>query len=427
MTDTFPLLLLIGRPAAGKSEVIRFLRSLPDEERSRDCHVGPFREIDDFPMIWAWFEEDDILARHGRTRLHTDKDGYFTDHFLWHLLIERLELEYWKLRKDDSDEQTTAIVEFARGTEHGGLRDAFSHLTERFLSRAVVLYINVSYEESLRKNRRRFNPDKPHSILEHALPDEKLDRLYRGSDWAELSAADPAYLQVGNVRVPYAVFENEDDVTTAGGHALGDRLKATTALLWQRWQQRPSGAPPANDRHRTADSPVSAEPEAGALPEAGAFPANASDFRITAADESHFVAHAREMLLGRDEVEAIVRQVIADGPRSGVVRNAVRHSRPVGYSGLKRVSLRDRASFWAPRPERSIPSHLVVSERRKTRWLCFWGRWIDSTTFLLETFYPGKPAPREIHDPAATAADLRQAVPFWATHAIITDTPPARA
>ncbi len=286
MTNTFPLLLLIGRPAAGKSEVIRFLRNLPAEERSRDCHVGSFRELDDFPMIWAWFEEDDILARHGRPRMHTDADGYFTDHFLWHLLIERLELEYWKLRKDDADEETTAIVEFARGTEHGGLREAFSHLSEKFLSRAAVLYINVSYEESLRKNRRRFNPDKPHSILEHALPDEKLDRLYRGSDWAELSRADPAYLQVGNVRVPYAVLENEDDVTTAGERALGDRLKSTAELLWQRWEGRQSGSPPANDRQRTADSPVPAD-----LPP-GSPAASDAEIRIVAADESHFVAHA---------------------------------------------------------------------------------------------------------------------------------------
>jgi hypothetical protein len=36
--------------------------------------------------------------------------------------------------------------------------------------------------------------------------------------------------------VPYAVFENGDDVTTAQGDALGERLEATLNTLWQRYE-----------------------------------------------------------------------------------------------------------------------------------------------------------------------------------------------
>ncbi len=424
MKSALPLLILIGRPAAGKSEVIRFLRGLPEARRSEEYHIGPFHEIDDFPMIWAWFEEDDILGRNGRPRLHTDDDGNFKDNFLWNLLIERIELDYRKLRKEGSEKDTTAILEFARGTEHGGFREAFAHLSDGLLSEAAVLYINVSWEESLRKNRRRFNPDKPHSILEHGLPDEKLDRLYRGSDWAEFSAADPAYLDTGRVRVPYAVLQNEDDVTTAGGEPLAERLKETLALLWDRWQARPttgegsgeragSGARAADTSPETADSPA---PEDGA-----------SELTIVIADESHFAAHASEMLIGREEIEAIIRRSLEESPRSGHVRKSVRHSRAVGYTGLKRVRLRDAASFWGRRPKRGILSHLIEAPRRKTRELCFWGDWIDGTHFRLVTFYPGRPAPREIHDPGISAAEMKEAVAFWATHAIIADPGSAQA
>jgi hypothetical protein len=62
-SDAFDVLILIARPAAGKSEVIDYLQSTPVEERARRFHVGPFQVIDDFPMLWAWFEEDDILEQ----------------------------------------------------------------------------------------------------------------------------------------------------------------------------------------------------------------------------------------------------------------------------------------------------------------------------------------------------------------------------
>jgi len=243
--ELIPVLFLIGRPAAGKSEVIRYLRELDPARRADTLHIGDFHELDDFPMIWSWFEEDDILARHGRPRLHTDADGYFLDNFEWNVLIERLDLEYrkWALENGgpiDSNPPAdkTAVIEFARGSEHGGFREAFSYFSPQLLSRGAALYINVSFSESLRKNRRRFNPDKPHSILEHALPDEKLERMYRDNDWEELSASDDSYLELRGIKVPYVTMENEDDVTTKGGEVLGERLRAALGTLWKRYSSR---------------------------------------------------------------------------------------------------------------------------------------------------------------------------------------------
>jgi hypothetical protein len=100
------------------------------------------------------------------------------------------------------------------------------------LQRGAILYLKVSYEESLRKNRLRFNPDRPDSILEHSLPDEKLERLYRDDDWEQFSSPDPEFVDVQGVRVPYVVFENEDDVTTGRGEALDVRLRERLGRLW---------------------------------------------------------------------------------------------------------------------------------------------------------------------------------------------------
>jgi len=110
--------------------------------------------------------------------------------------------------------------------------EAFPHLSDELLQRAAIVYVKVSFVESWRKNRLRFNPDRPDSILKHALPDHKLERLYRQDDWAEFSATDPEFVTVKGIRVPYVVFENEDDVTTAGGEALGRRLEEVLGRLW---------------------------------------------------------------------------------------------------------------------------------------------------------------------------------------------------
>ncbi len=237
MTSIFPVIILNGRPASGKSELLAYLRSLPADERRARYRIGRLFEIDDFPMLWTWFEEDDILERKlGLPRLHSTPDGYFVHNDLWHLLIERLSLEYAKFLRDNEDAADfTALIEFSRGTEHGGYRAAYAHLSDQILRQAAILYIDVPYEESLRKNRRRFNPDKPDSVLEHALPDAKLERLYREVDWEQVSAANPDTIAINGFNVPYAVFPNADDVTTTLGPVFEERLERTLDVLWARY------------------------------------------------------------------------------------------------------------------------------------------------------------------------------------------------
>ena len=53
----FNKLLLLARPAAGKSEIIAYLIRHPLEERITKYHIGKLEIIDDFPMLWTWFED----------------------------------------------------------------------------------------------------------------------------------------------------------------------------------------------------------------------------------------------------------------------------------------------------------------------------------------------------------------------------------
>ncbi len=236
----FEILLLIARPAAGKSEIIDYLKKTPIDERIERFHIGKIEEIDDFPMLWTWFEEDALLENMGHPRLHTDKEGYFLEQHLWDLLIERISLEYEKRLRDvpDLTDTYTTLIEFSRGKEHGGYQSAFEHLSTKILGKLAVMYVDVTWEESLRKNRKRFNPDRPDSILEHALPDEKLERLYKEVDWNEVSQDDPQFLTIQGKQVPYVVFDNADDVTTQGGEALEKKLEQNLERLWKIYNQR---------------------------------------------------------------------------------------------------------------------------------------------------------------------------------------------
>lgn len=234
MKTLFDKIILLGRPASGKSEIIHYLKNTPVDERIKRFHIGKLIEIDDFPMLWTWFEEDAILEKiFNKPGLHSDSEGYFTDEHLWHLLIERISLDYQKSIRDlkDTKENITHLIEFSRGTEHGGYKEAFKHLSKELLENSAILYVNVTFEESLRKNRKRFNPDKPDSILEHGLPDAKLERLYKNVDWEEITAGTTTPLNINGIEVPYVVFENmpskTDDPTL-----LGPALDEVLAKLW---------------------------------------------------------------------------------------------------------------------------------------------------------------------------------------------------
>ncbi len=137
-------------------------------------------------------------------------------------------------------------------------------------------------------------------------------------------------------------------------------------------------------------------------------------------DESHLAAHRGDFLVPIETALEWARSRLAEHrPRSGELRLDVRAPIPVGMTGLVRLRPWTRRAFWARRRGRTIPSHLVVGRKRPTRWLCAWGTWRDEGTFVLHTLYPGRAAPREIHDPAVSMEELPGAVHFWTRHAIV--------
>jgi len=233
VSERFEVIILIGRPAAGKSEVIDFLKRTDAVTRERRFHIGPFVELDDFPYVWETFEIDDLLERLGQPRVFTTPDYFFTGEHLWNLFIERLGLEFRKFLARDAKftERQTVLVEFSRGGERG-FAEAFAHLSDEILGRAGIVYINVSYAESVRKNKLRFDPAQADSILYHSLPDAKMERYYKTNDWEKIAARNPDFIEVKGFKIPYGVFENEPE-KTLDPVLIGKELERVTQKIWK--------------------------------------------------------------------------------------------------------------------------------------------------------------------------------------------------
>ena len=221
----FRTLILIARPAAGKSEIIHFLSQMSEREREEKYLMGKLEMIDDFPFLWRWLEEDDLLKKMGKPSLYTNEDGIFQHTYLWDLLIKLIDLEYAKFKRDKYNlDEYTVLIEFSRGKEHGGYAHALPLLSDEILESAAILYVDVPWEESLRKNRERFNPYKPDSILEHSLPDDRLKRLYYECDFKEIAPHPSGFLNVRGFEIPYAIFNNQKDLTTHPGQEFFSEL-----------------------------------------------------------------------------------------------------------------------------------------------------------------------------------------------------------
>ena len=234
MPDTFPVIILIGRPAAGKSEVIDYLKKLADDERRAKLHIAPFDEIDDFVWVWETFEDDDIRAKHGKPRLNTTPDYYFLDPFTWNLYIEKMNLEFAKRLARDAHyiDHRTVILEFSRGGDNA-FGEAFSYLSDEILTRAAIVYVSVSYAESGRRNRRRKRKGQEDSILYHSLSDDKMEKYYKTNDWDKLSGGKrDGVIEIQGRRVPFAVFQNEPERTDDPAK-LGPALEEVFGELWR--------------------------------------------------------------------------------------------------------------------------------------------------------------------------------------------------
>ena len=238
--EAFDILLLLGRPASGKSEFIDFMSQISSDHRAREFFMAPFQVIDDFPILWDLFQQDDVWESVGRQRLLSKRcEGNYavTDDTVWGFLIEQINQRVlMNPGFTNPSARQTLIIEFSRGGPSGYL-DALARISPDILRRAAALYVSVSFEESWRRNIARYDIKKRDSILTHSVPHEEMESIYGTDDWQALTGDSPAGLfRIGDIDIPYATMNNEPESTDP--EVLSDRYRAALGSLYSLWNKQ---------------------------------------------------------------------------------------------------------------------------------------------------------------------------------------------
>ena len=238
LDDTFNIILLLGRPAAGKSEFIDFMHKTPIAQRARTYHIAPFEALDDFPILWEKCVEDDLWESMGKGRLYSRRaEGNYaiTNSDMWEFLIRRLNQQVGEIISQPMAlKKKSMIVEFARGGERG-YADAFSQLSPEILKRAVILYVNVSFEESWRRNVARYDEKRKSGLLTHSVPRAEMEATYGTDDWFDIAPTTHGTITVQGMNVPYATMNNEPE--SKEPEVLGPRYSKALDAAYSVWKR----------------------------------------------------------------------------------------------------------------------------------------------------------------------------------------------
>jgi hypothetical protein len=241
----FEHLFVLGRPAGGKSEFIAFMKALPDDERAARFGIGRFEEVDDFPWLFEACLADDEREARGEQRVASERtaEGYnitqpkFRGSLVAHF-NDAIASKY--LSNPRFYDEGTLLIEFARG-RGDGFRESLERFLPEILRRAAILYIQVSFEESFRRNSARYRPGLEESILFHKVPDRDMLGFFRENDWHDLTGGAPdGWLDVAGVRVPFVSMNNEPETTDPV--ALRQRYARALGRLLHLYHRRAQGA-----------------------------------------------------------------------------------------------------------------------------------------------------------------------------------------
>lgn len=239
--NTFDNIFLVGRGGCGKSELIDFLKKVPEKVRSDKYHISAFEELDDFPWLHTMLKDEDIWEEMGYPRKLGKRKGhvYLTqDYNIYEFLLRKFNVAIKEKFMSDPEfyKRSTLFIEFARGRENA-YKHAFSTLNKEILSNSAIFYLDNTFEESLRRNEvRSTDNDTNQTILNHKVPVEVMEYLYKTHDWYDLTDKEKSgYIEAQGLKIPFVTVWNMPE--TNEFKTLEERYGPAFKSLWDLYKE----------------------------------------------------------------------------------------------------------------------------------------------------------------------------------------------
>jgi hypothetical protein len=217
MNNHFEHLFVFGRPAGGKSEFIDYMKKCEPNKRLDRFFIAPFDILDDYLFLTEIATHEDALQACGEKRFMTTRtnDGIAViNDIFWPYASKRLNVTIQNnyLSRPQFYRERSLLIEFSRGTGDWSYKKALTGLDREVLAKGAIIYINVRYEEALRRNEARYQEKLKHSILAHKCPEHIMEKYYKYDDWLDITQNRPSgRLEINGVKVPFVTMENEPE------------------------------------------------------------------------------------------------------------------------------------------------------------------------------------------------------------------------
>jgi hypothetical protein len=121
MSEIFEIVLLLGLPASGKSEIRRLLANVDEYGLKKDFHIGDTIHMDDFPYVYLMRKIDSVLEKNGFKRIFAESEELpFKDPRDWGTLIHLLNEDYFDLVSKNVVKVKSYTKEFLKRIDASG-------------------------------------------------------------------------------------------------------------------------------------------------------------------------------------------------------------------------------------------------------------------------------------------------------------------